>query len=109
MIEGSEDIKAFYNSLDTLPYEKLKKAFENLPEIRSTNPESVRILKELGKEFRKLSFLIEIEERESYPPTLFKHLGRTAWQIIYFERAMRYTFFIGMFAILIFSIINLLR
>jgi hypothetical protein len=107
-LENDERMKDFYKSLETVSLENLKKLFGKLPEVVAQNP-TIPILKNLVEEFVKFSYLGKIEQQGSYPPTLIRNLRRTIWQIIYFERVMRYTFFIGMFAILIFSIINLLR
>jgi len=108
-LESDERMKDFYKNLETAPIEGLKKVFYKLPEIAVKKPEGIRVLKEYLKELLKFAFFMKIEEQMSYPPTLFKNLRRTAWQVIYLERVMRYAFFIGMLAILIFSTINLLR
>jgi len=99
-LESDERMKEFYKSLETAPLKGLKEVFDKLPG-------DITVLKELKKEFVKFLFLIRIEEQASYAPNVLKSLRRTAWQLIYFEKVMRYTFFIGMFAILIFSITNL--
>ena len=108
-LESDERMKDFYKDLETAPIERLKKVLDKLPEIVIKKPEDIHVLKEFLEEFEKLSYFMKMEEQMSYPPTLFKYLRSTAWQLIYLERVMRYSFFIGMFAILIFSIINLLR
>jgi len=106
-LENDERMKGFYKLLETASFENLKKVFGMLPEVVAQNPE-IPILRDIVEEVVKFSSLAKIEQQGSHPPTLIKYLRETIWQAIYFERGMRYTFFIGMFAILIFSITNLL-
>jgi hypothetical protein len=108
-LENDERMKDFYKSLETAPLENLKKVLEKVSEIGVKEPDKIRFLKELVKEILNFSFLAKIEEQMMYPPTFFKNFRRTIWQSLYLERVMRYAFFMGMFAILIFSITNLLR
>jgi len=108
-LESDERMKDFYKSLETAPLENLKKAFEKVSVLGVKEPDKIRFLKELVKEVLNYSSIVKIDEQMMYPPTLLKNIRRTIWQLIYLEKGMRYSFFIGMLAILIFSIINLLR
>jgi hypothetical protein len=108
-LESDERMKDFYKNLETASIEGLKKIFDKLPKTVVETPEGIPLLKELLKELLKLAFLWKIEEQMANPSTILKKFRRTSWQLIYIEKVMRYSFFFGMFAIFIFSIINLLR
>jgi hypothetical protein len=108
-LESDERMKDFCKNLETASVAGLKDIFDKVPKTLVEKPELIPLLNQFLEELVKLAPLIKIEEQMSHPLTLFKNVRRTAWQLIYLEKVMRYSFFVGMFAILIFSIINLLR
>jgi len=106
---NDEKGKDIFKKLQTAPLENLKQLFKQMPEIRLKEPEKHPFAKDMVKEMFSWLSLMEFEEQFSYPPTILKKLRRAIWEGLYLEKVMRYSFFVGMFAILIFSIINLLR
>jgi hypothetical protein len=108
-LESDERMKTFYKSLENAPLRNLRKVLEKVSELGINEPDKIRFLREFVEELLNFSLFIKIDQQASYPPILFRSIRMTIWQLIYLERVLRYTFFIGMFAILIFSIINLLH
>ena len=87
-LENDERMKNFYKSLETAPLKNLKKVLEKVSELGVKEPDKIRFLKEFVKEILNFSPLAKIEEQMMYPPTLFKNLRRTIWQLLYLERVM---------------------
>jgi len=109
VIKDDEKAKDFYKLLNKLSAETLKKLYEGLQLTGVDNPKDIRFLKEFLREIFRFLSLLKIEERESYPPALFRSLRIIILELIYLEKVMKYAFFFGIFAISLFSIINFLR
>jgi len=63
-------------------------------------------IKDLVSEMFNLYSLIKYYEKTTYFPYVLKSLRWGVWQMRYLEQVMRYSFFVGMLAILVFAIIN---
>jgi len=98
----------FYQFLDNLPIRELKKFYEKAGLLGVKNPKYISFLKEFLGEMFKLISLTKIVEQEGNPSFLFKGVRRIILQMIWFDRVMKYAFFVGIFAISVFSIINFL-
>jgi len=68
-----------------------------------------QMMKDTVAEMFSLYSLVKEYEKLTYFPGLLKSIRRTIWQMRYLEMVMRYSFFIGMFAILVFAIINFIK
>lgn len=107
---NDERNKDFFGHVKTASAKDLKTILKNMSEMKFKEPEEHSFLKDVvGEIFNFMPLIIKFEEKFTYPPTVLKTLRRAIWQGFYLEKGMRYSFFVGMFAILIFSIINLLR
>lgn len=87
---------------------KLKELTETLGRI-GVRDEAKQMVKDAVTEMFKIYPFIKGKEKIAYLPAFLKSLRWIFWQMIYLERVMRYSFFIGMFAILIFAIINFIK
>lgn len=99
----------FYNSLDKLSTKRLKKFFKSVGLAGVKDSTAIRFLGEFLKEMLKFLSLIKIVEREKNPIFVFKSVRKNILQMIWFDRVMKYAFFVGIIAISFFSIINFLR
>jgi hypothetical protein len=103
-----EKVQESFKSLDNRSYEDLKKLAPEIA-VHGVKDEAKDLMKDVLESTQDdLISLIKIYEDEAYPPNLFKSMKWIVWQLRYLEKGMRYSFFIGMLAILVFSIINLL-
>ncbi len=100
-----------YLTVKDLKPEQLKKLKE-LTESFSTvgiRDEFKNKIKDLVTEMFSLYSLIKYYEKAIYFPYVLKSLRWGVWQMRYLEKVMRYSFFVGMLAILVFAIINFIK
>ncbi len=68
-----------------------------------------QMIKDLVTQMFSLYSLVKEYEKLTYFPGLLKSIRSTIWQMRYLEKVMRYSFFVGMLAILVFAIINFIK
>jgi len=98
-----------YEFLEKLPAKGLKKYFERLQLIRVKDPKTISFIKEFLEETFKILSLTKMIERYGNPSFILKRIRKSLFQLIWLNRLMKYAFFVGIFAISVFSIINFLR
>lgn len=105
-LKDEKEIKDFCESLENRSYKDLKKLAAKI---------GVIFIKDEYKDFAKdfieailnLFFVFKLYEDQAYIPNLFNSIKWILWQMKYLEWGMRYSFFIGILAILVFAVINL--
>lgn len=107
--ESDEKMKELSKGVETVSLANLKHAIKILCEWEGMETETLRPLRDYLKDRLKSLSFIEILEALFYPPNVFRKLRRTFRLLVVLEKVMTFSFFVGMFAILIFSINNLLR
>ena len=105
------------------------KKWENYVSTKNLKPKQLKKLKELTEsvgtagvkdEFKQMmkdtvaemfSFysFFKYYEKITYLPGVLKKIRWIFWQMRYLEKVMRYSFFVGMLAILVFAIINFIK
>jgi hypothetical protein len=114
MIDGifKDDAKKkeeLYQFTDNLPAEGLKKFFEKISILGVGDSKDTRPLKEFIEEIYKFLSLTKKTEQATNPILIFRNLRKIFLGTIWFSRIMIYGFFVGIFAISLFSIINILE
>jgi hypothetical protein len=115
--------------IETEEFQKFFKLLEDRLNVVELKPSQLKDLKKWTEDFslagvrneyrqtikdlvaQTFSFysLVKEYEKLTYFPGLLKSIRWTIWQMRYLEKVMRYSFFIGMFAILVFAIINFIK
>ena len=98
-----------YQFVDKLSTKGLKKFLEGLGLAGVKDSKAVRFLKEFFEEIFKFLSLTKMVERETNPVFVFRSLRKIILQMIWLDRVMKYAFFVGIFAISVFSIVNFLQ
>jgi len=98
-----------YQFVDNLSPKGLKKYLEGLQLLKVKDPKIISFLKEFLEEIFKLLSLSKMIESYTNPSFVFKSFRKIILQMIWLDRLMKYAFFVGIFAISVFSIINFLR
>jgi hypothetical protein len=104
--KGKEEL---YKSLDKLSTKRLKIFLKSLGLAGVKDSTAIRFIGDFFKEMFKFLSLIKMMEREKNPIFIFKRVRQNILQMIWFDRIMKYAFFVGIIAISFFSIINFLR
>lgn len=94
--------------VDMLPAKELKKLFEEYMLAGVKDSESIRWLKEFVKESFKLLSLQEKIQKLTDPTVLLKTFRIIIVQTMWLNRVLIFGFFVGIFFISLFSIINIL-
>jgi hypothetical protein len=94
--------------LDKKHLKKLKNLFESISRI-SIKDEYKSMSDDAIKELFKCYHFFKGYEEKAYLPNLLKGIRRANSLIPRFELVMRYSFFVGMLAILVFAIINFIK
>ncbi|MBN1255480.1 MAG: hypothetical protein JXA50_09435 [Deltaproteobacteria bacterium] len=98
-----------YKTLDKLSTKRLKKFLKSLGLAGVKDSTAIHFIGDFFKEMFKFLSLIKMVEREKNPIFVFKSVRQNILQMFWFDRVMKYTFFVGIIAISFFSIINFLR
>jgi hypothetical protein len=105
--------KSWENYLDKRdPKRKDLKKLKNLAETlgpMGVKEEAKQMVKDGVTEMFKLYPLLKSYEKQAYLPSFLKKIRWIIWQLKYLEKVMRYSFFVGMLAILVFTIINFIK
>jgi hypothetical protein len=102
-------MKEIIKAIDVLPTKELKKFFEGYMLAGVEKPEAIRYVKQfVGEIFKCLSFFEKMHQQIS-PTILYKNFRIIIRKIIWLHLIMTYGFFVGVFFISLFSIINFLR
>ena len=99
-----------YVSTKNLKPKQLKKLKELTESVGTAGvkDEFKQSMKDAVSEMFKFYPLLKSYEKQAYIPGLLRNIRWAYWQMKYLELVMRYSFFLGMLAVLIFAIINFL-
>jgi hypothetical protein len=101
--------KELYQFVDNLSLQESKKYLEALHLLNVKDPQIISFLKEFLEGMFKLLSLSKMVELRANPSFVLKSIKKIILQRIWFDRLMKYAFFVGILAISVFSIINFLR
>jgi len=107
--DNEKEKEKLYQFVDNLSLKGLKKYYEALVLLNVKDPKLISFLKEFLEGMFKLLSLSKMVELHANPSFVFKSIWKIILQMIWLDRLMKYAFFVGIFAISFFSIINFLR
>ncbi len=113
-IREQEEIQKIFKSWENYlsdkdPKRKHLKKLKNLAEAlgpMGVKEETRQLVKDMVSEMFKLYPVLNSYQKQAYLPNLLKKMRWIIWQMKYLEKVMRCSFFVGMLAILVFTIIN---
>ena len=110
ILEGNPKKKEeIYQWMDKLPTKHLKAFYDKMTLLRVEGSEDIRFLREFVEELYRFLSLTKRVQKEMNPAFLFGKFRKIVLGTIWLDRVMKYTFFTGIFAISLFSIISILE